>query len=302
MSKDINILEIERFAINDGPGIRTVVFLQGCPLRCSWCSNPESQAFVPQLLHIKQKCVSCSTCAIVCPHQNITMGEEYPIFKKRLCIDCRQCVEFCPHSALKFAGKQTTTTQIMDVIMRDSDYYAISGGGVTFSGGEAFSQFEGLKSLLLACKEKELHTAVETCGQVNKKHIQEVFHLVDLFLFDIKHINKELLKEETNGNLDVIIGNMAYIAQQDPNKITLRVPVIPGYNFDDDTLLQIFELANKYKISQVHLLPYHNLGQDKYEQLGINYSLAHLRSLSKVDLVSYKEIAKEYNIQVQIGG
>lgn len=300
--KEISIIEIERFAIHDGPGIRTVVFLQGCPLRCTWCANPESQVIKPQLMHMKNKCVGCGACVNACQHGCITMSDRYSEFDRKKCTVCKECAKACPHNAIKFVGNLTTVSEIMKTVLRDRDYYKISGGGITFSGGEAFVQFDGLMELLIISKKENLHTTVETCGQVNPEKIKRAFNLIDLFLFDIKHVNKDLLKKETKGELDLILTNLQYIARQDPNKIILRIPVIPGYNNNKKTIRNVFDLAKEYKIEQIHLLPYHTLGKDKYEQLGVKYSYPYENILSKKELISFKEMGEKDGLKVQIGG
>lgn len=302
MGQQLSIMEIERFAIHDGPGIRSVVFLQGCPLRCTWCSNPESQKIASQILHIKKKCVGCGICIKACPHKNIKMDGHYPIFDRNKCIACKACEEACPHSAIKFTGRIVTSSEIMEVVLRDRDYYESSGGGITFSGGEAFIQFEGLMDLLTKSKIHNLHTTVETCGQIHLEKIKKAFSLIDLFLFDIKHIDRNLLKQETNADLNTILTNLQYIAQQDSSKIIIRIPIIPQYNSDEETIREIFKLAKSNNIEQIHLLPYHTLGKDKYEQLGIKYTYPNENILPKEKLLPLKEIGEKMGLKIQIGG
>lgn len=302
MDQKLSIMEIERFAIHDGPGIRSIVFLQGCPLRCTWCSNPESQKRAPQLLHMKNKCVGCGICSKVCLNGSIKIHEHYPVFNRDRCIACKACEEACPHNSIKFAGKIITSSEIMEIVLRDRDYYESSGGGITFSGGEAFAQFEGLMDLLTKSKMNNLHTAVETCGQINLEKIKKAFSLIDLFLFDIKHTDKKLLKKETNADLNVVLNNLRYIAQRDSSKIIIRVPIIPLYNYDIETIRSIFYLAKKNNIKQIHLLPYHTLGKSKYEQLGIKYNYPYERMLSKEELLPFKEIGEKIGLTIRIGG
>ena len=228
----LSIMEIERFAVHDGPGIRTVVFLQGCPLHCPWCSNPESQKRKPHLLHVKNKCIGCGRCEAICPRGNIAIQDHFPVFNRQACVACKACERICPQNAIKFVGESITSSEIMEILLRDRDYYLNSGGGVTFSGGEAFTQFEGLMDLLIQCKNEKLHTSVETCGQVNLDKIKQALPLIDLFLFDIKHTDKDLLQKETGANLDTILTNLRYISSKSANKVTIRVPVIPGFNFN----------------------------------------------------------------------
>lgn len=295
-------MEIERFAVHDGPGIRTVVFLQGCPLRCTWCSNPESQHIKSQLLYMKNKCVGCGVCAKTCPLGNITMEDGYPKFNRAKCTACKACEKACAHNAIKFTGHTITSAEIMETVLRDQDYYKASGGGITFSGGEAFVQFEGLMDLLAQSKKHNLHTVVETCGQVNPEKIKQAFPWIDLFLFDIKHVDKDKLKKETHADLNLILTNLQYIARQDPHKVIIRVPVIPMYNYTEQTIREIFDLAKENNIEQVHLLPYHTLGKSKYEQLGIDYHYPYSSMLNKDELLPLKRIGEDMGLKIRIGG
>lgn len=296
------ILEIERFAVHDGPGIRTVVFLQGCPLRCPWCSNPESRQRKTHLLHKRDKCVGCGRCQMACPEGNISFPAHLPVFNRDECPACGACADICPQGAIKFAGKTLTPAEIVRVLLRDKDYYSNSRGGVTFSGGEAFTQFGGLIELLVRCKKEGLHTAVETCGQVDFIRIKRAYPLIDLFLFDIKHMDKELLKTVTGADLEPILKNLRYISHKNPRKIIIRVPVIPGFNSDEKTLLAIFSLATENRIREVHLLPYHTLGKDKYEQMGLPYPYPYLGMLTKEDLLPFKETGEKMGLKIRIGG
>lgn len=298
----VSIMEIERFALHDGPGIRTLVFLQGCPLRCSWCSNPESQKIQTHLLYLQNRCVGCGECLSSCPNQAITFRDNHPVFHRERCVTCQSCGGACLQNAIRFVGEKVPISHIMDIIRRDKAYYAHSGGGVTFSGGEAFVQFKGLIDLLSACKEEGIHTAVETCGQVEPPKIRQTFPLIDLFLFDIKHLDKTLLEKETGAHLGMILENLSYIAAYDPQKVIIRIPVVPGFNFSEKDITAIFELAIEKGIKNVHLLPYHTLGKDKYEQMGLTYLFTYHKLLSKEALAHLKAIGEKMGLSVRIGG
>lgn len=300
--RPLSVMEIERFAIHDGPGIRTLVFLQGCPLHCSWCSNPESQQIRTHLLHLQNKCTRCGACFKACPNGAISFLENRPVFHREKCVACESCGRACLQNAIRFVGRPMLVEEVMDVIRRDEPYYRDSGGGVTFSGGEAFVQFGGLIDLLTACKAEGIHTAVETCGQVPPEKIKKAFELIDLFLFDVKHTNSALLKQETGACLDTVLENLTYIAALDPSKVIIRTPVIPGFNFGEEHIEPIFRLALNNNISSVHLLPYHTLGENKYEQLGLTYSYPCDRMLSKEALLPLKQLGTQMGLNVQIGG
>lgn len=295
----IRLLEIERFAIHDGPGIRTVVFLQGCPLRCPWCANPESQIAENHLLYYEKKCLKCGNCINACPHGYIAFKNDRLTFDKRNCTDCSLCVEACPQNAIKIAGMDMPIDNVMKVILRDKDYYLHSGGGVTFSGGEALMQIESLLMLLKACKKEGIHTAIETCGQVSSEHIKRALPWVDLFLFDIKHMNTEKLRQTVKGNIKLIMENLSLIAQENSQKIVIRIPCIPDFNFSDTFMGSVFQLAQDLHIYQINLLPYHTLGKDKYLRMGLQYPYRE-QSLEKENLIPYRDKGEQVGLNVYI--
>lgn len=298
----VSVMEIERFAIHDGPGIRTVVFMQGCPLHCLWCSNPESQQLKINLMHLATRCVGCGNCVSVCRENAIRLINGKAVFDRSACVLCKSCASVCLHDAIRFVGERKTVTEIIQLVLKDKEYYAHSGGGVTFSGGEAFVQFDALMCMLRACKKEKLHTTVETCGQVSLSKIKEAFDWIDLFLFDLKHIDEAILKSSTGADLSLVLGNLAFIAKMDASKVVLRVPVIPNLNFSKEVLKNIFDLALQYGISKVHLLPYHTLGVDKYAQLDRIYSFSNTFMMKKEMLIPYKVLGEQLGLDVQIGG
>ena len=298
----VSVMEIERFAIHDGPGIRTVIFMQGCPLTCTWCSNPESQKIHAHLLYYKNRCVGCGKCSQTCSRGVITIKDGSPVFDRSRCVACQACASVCPASAITFAGKRMSVSEIMSVVKRDNAYYKQSGGGITFSGGEAFVQFDALMELLADSRKEGIHTAIETCGQVDLSKIEKASPLVDLFLFDIKHADKEMLKKYTGAGLNTILTNLSYLSEKYPEKIVVRIPVIPGFNYTTEDIQGIFTLAVERNLTNVHLLPYHMLGKDKYEQLGLTYSYPYDKMLTKEELFPLKKIGEDMGLQVQIGG
>ncbi|MEM1483517.1 glycyl-radical enzyme activating protein [Oscillospiraceae bacterium PP1C4] len=297
----LNVMEIERFAVHDGPGIRTVVFLKGCGMHCPWCANPESQSQQKLLMHDAAKCTGCGACAGVCKTGAISFVQgQKPLFDRKLCTACGSCSTVCMQEAIAYSGQMISSEQIVKTVMRDADYYEESGGGVTLSGGEPMCHGESLVTLLRALKEKGLHIAVETCGQFDTAVLEQTLSLIDLFLFDIKHTNPQKLKEVTGGNAEVIFGNLALIAAAG-KEIVARVPVIPGFNHSLVEMQAIFEKAVQTGIKQVDLLPYHTLGKSKYAKLGREYTLTS-GMLTKEDLGGYLPVGEALGLTIKTGG
>ncbi|KAA6322161.1 4-hydroxyphenylacetate decarboxylase activating enzyme [termite gut metagenome] len=294
------VMEVERFAIHGGPVIRTVVFLRGWPLRCLWCSNPESQVIRTHLFYLSNRCIGCGKCFGVCPSVAITF-DVHPVFDRGKCTMCTACVDVCPQNAIKTVGKQMTVQEILNVVRKDKEYYDNSGGGVTFSGGEPFVQFDGLMQLLSACKKDGIHTVVETGGQVTLDKIKQAFPYVDLFLFDIKHTDKEILKVQTGADATIVLDNLRYIAASNPEKAVIRIPIIPGFNNATEDIERIFRFTLEQKVKKIHLLPYHTLGKIKYEQMGRIYPFPYSDTmLPKEILTPLKNMGEEMNLDVQI--
>lgn len=297
----ISVSNIERFATHDGPGIRTTVFLQGCSLHCPWCANPETWTIQPVLMHDEKKCVHCHICEKGCPKQAISF---HPSFSWDIskCGECHACVSNCMSAALNFSGKVMSINEILEEVLKDKEYYDASSGGITISGGEPFVQFESFLELIQACKEKGLHVAVETTGNYPLEKVKEAMPYIDLFLFDIKHLDKEKLWNVTGGYLNRILGNLRYITSINSKKVILRTPVIPGFNYDLESLTSIIQLAKELDVLEINLLPYHSLGKSKWEKLHKEYAYEGLSMMDKKELSEYKKIAESMDVSVKIGG
>lgn len=263
------VFDIQRFALNDGPGIRTTVFLKGCPMECLWCHNPESQNFKPQLSFNAEKCINCFECANVCPsgvHQNIN-GKHEVIFD--LCKLSGECIEVCPSGALKTIGIQSSVDEVISEVLKDLLYYKNSGGGLTISGGEPLAQYEFTKALLITAKVAGLHTCIDTCGLAKQKHYEEIFPYVDLFLFDYKATGSEVHRELTKVDNKLILRNLNFLLENNANVI-LRCPLMPGINDKREHLEAIGILADTYPmLKEIRILPYHSFGRDKAERIGM---------------------------------
>lgn len=241
------IFNIQKFCVNDGPGIRTTVFLKGCPLKCIWCHNPESQAAVPEILFYAEKCTGCGRC-------------------KALTLENKNFV--CFHGAKEVCGKEMCVAEILEEVLKDKIFYDNSGGGMTLSGGEPFYQFEFSLALLKAAKEKGVHTAVETCGYTSKERLMLAAHYTDVFLFDFKETQSLLHKKFTGVGNENILKNLRLLNTLN-KQIILRCPIIPGYNDRKEHFEGICAVANEFEhILAVELEAYHSLGENKYEALG----------------------------------
>lgn len=270
------VFNIQKFSVHDGPGIRTTVFLKGCPLRCLWCHNPEGLSREPDLEYEPAKCIACRACSSVCDHACHSFEAEEDgtrhIFDRTNCIKCGKCTDICISSSLKTIGKTMTVSEVMQKVLADRIFYEKSGGGMTLSGGEPFMQPKFALELLRTAKESGLNTAVETCGSFSSDIIAEALPLVDLFLFDYKATGSELHKKLTGVMPELILSNLNAISSSG-GKIVLRCPIIPGANDTDEHFSDIASIAETHAgILSVDLEPYHPLGTGKAPKIGSEQS------------------------------
>ena len=264
----LNVTEIQRFCMHDGPGVRTTVFLKGCPLHCAWCHNPETQAFKPELLFYPNKCIGCAACEAVCPSgvHTVSVGEKHLIDRAK-CVACGECVKACPTTALELCGTSYTVGEILSAVKKDLAFYG-ENGGVTLSGGEPLAQGEAALELLKACKESGLSTAVETCGYVASALLQKAVPYVDLFLWDVKDTDSARHKQYTGVGNERIFENLSLINERNAN-IRLRCILVNGINTDERHYAAIAELAGRiHRLDGVELLPYHAYAGTKAVFLG----------------------------------
>ena len=275
--------DIHRFSLNDGPGIRTTVFLKGCYLKCEWCHNPESQSFKPQLSFNSEKCLHCFECVKVCPNNAHKIKDEKHFVDWNSCDLEGKCVEVCPSGALKIIGANTDVDFIISEVMNDKKYYDKTGGGITISGGEPMAQFEFTKELLVEAKNNGLHTVLDTCGYGEQNNYKEVFPYVDLFLFDYKLAEDELHKQYTGVSNKAILDHLDFL-YNNGTSIVLRCPLIPGINDNEVHLKGIKEIIRKYPLlKSVEIMPYHNMGRDKAERVGMEYKLSETKNAEESD-------------------
>lgn len=309
---DNNVIERKAFIFNkqkynmyDGPGVRTLVFFKGCPLRCKWCSNPEGLERKYQIMFKPTTCVSCGSCVPVCPQKihSISSSGEHIIDRSIDCIGCGQCVEACIPEALKVAGEQVPISELLEYVEQDRAFYDQSGGGVTLGGGEVTSQPEAAINLLQACKQEGLHTAIETCGYTKKETIHRFAEYVDLFLFDLKHIDPDRHFELTGVRNEMILENLEELIMK-RNHVKVRMPMLKGINDSEAEIRGVIEFLKPFRefknFEGIDLLPYHKLGVNKYVQLGMDYPIEGDPSLDDADLDRIEGWIREYDFPVSV--
>ena len=270
------IFNIQKFCVNDGPGIRTTVFFKGCPLNCAWCHNPESKKAIPEVFYNASKCIKCGKCMAKCDENAHDFEGGNHSYIREKCVVCGKCCDFCPTEALEVAGYETTVEDALKEVLKDKAFYENSGGGMTLSGGEPMMQFEFALGLMKRAKEEGLHTCMETCGFADSEKYREIAPYVDIFLFDYKITDREDHKKYTGVYNDKILENL-FMLDGLGNNTVLRCPIIPTVNDTDEHLNAIAETANKLKnILEVNIEPYHPLGSGKSEMLGKDYILKDL--------------------------
>jgi len=298
----VTVFELERYATEDGPGIRTVVFLKGCNLRCTWCQNPESHRMKPQVMYYRTQCSACEKCISACPAGSISLVDPYGyITDPTSCILCGTCVDNCFYNARKIVGEERDVDSLLGEILRDRRFFEESGGGVTFSGGEPLLQAEEVSLLAGKLKKEGIHTALETAGFVKWEVFEKVLPFIDLFYHDLKHIDSEEHRKYTGVPLEPILRNIARLSRNHEN-VLVRIPVIPGINNDRNTMEGMLRfLAEKTEVRKVELLPFHRLGVGKYEGLGWNYEMSGVDNLSREACEPLAELGKLFGLVVQVG-
>jgi pyruvate formate lyase activating enzyme len=272
MSLTGTIFDIKKYAIHDGPGIRTTVFFQGCPLSCWWCHNPEGQSRLPVLLYRANRCVLCGICAEICPQNGISINEVATTDQTQ-CDVCGECAEVCFYGAREISGREMSVAEVLAKIERDVPFYDQSGGGVTFSGGEPLMQSEFLAALLQECKAREIHTVVDTSGYAAWEALDSIRRDVDLFLYDLKLMDQVRHKQYTGVSNELILNNLERLAESG-KQIFVRIPLIPGINDDAENLQESAAfIAGLPSIIGVELMGYHDIAAAKYEALGMAYPL-----------------------------
>jgi pyruvate formate lyase activating enzyme len=296
------VFDLKRFSVHDGPGIRTTVFFKGCPLNCWWCHNPEGQAEEPELMLRPDRCIGCGACVDVCENEAIVTEGDVLVTRRERCTACGACVDVCYADARVIVGKRMTVDQVMAEIERDVPFYDQSGGGVTISGGEPLAQPEFLDEILRACKQRGLHTALDTCGFSPWADLDWLRRDVDLFLYDLKLMDAERHRKCAGVSNEQILENLQRLSGRE-HRIVLRVPVIPGVNDDEENLRQMGAFAAELpSLERVDLLPYHRIGRDKYRGLGKACTMSDTLPPSDGRMVEVAQTFRTFDLRVTIGG
>lgn len=289
------VFNIQKFSINDGPGIRTVVFLKGCPLRCRWCSNPESQLAKVQVLWDTRKCISCHHCIQVCPQKAVSSVNGNIRIHYDLCNGCGVCVKECPGHALEKEGGIRTVKEVIASVKQDMPFYEESGGGMTLSGGEMLAQPDFSSELFLAAKEEGIQTCCETTGMAKPEVFKKVIENIDIMLFDVKHWNAEKHREYTGVTDELPTANLKYALSIGKNVLP-RIPVIPGFNDSLNDAEMLSRKLHHVGAERCQLLPFHQFGENKYSMLSRNYAYQNVPALHKEDLQEYLQIFRKNGI------
>ncbi len=293
------VFNIMRFALHDGPGIRTTVFLKGCPLHCWWCHNPESQEFAPSPMYFANRCRLCYDCVAACTN-GLRFEDGGPVTSPE-CTRCGNCAEACVAGARQLAGRLVTASEVLAECERDVVFYDESGGGVTVSGGEPLSQPEFTEALLAGCRERHIHTALDTCGFAGREAALRVSRLADLVLYDLKLLDSTAHRKYTGVPSEPILANLAALTEAGRNLI-VRIPLIPGVNDNRGSLGALTDFVWQLGLRRIDLLPYHKIGVDKYGRLGRARPLGEVEPLPETELSRIAGDLADRGFAIRIGG
>ncbi|MCD8357085.1 MAG: glycyl-radical enzyme activating protein [Clostridia bacterium] len=295
------VSNIQKCCVHDGPGLRTVVFLMGCPLSCKWCQNPENLAAKPIVLYDEEKCVSCGRCVPHCPHECGSLTQTGVQFDRSGCASCGACVDYCFTEAKTLCGKRMTVDEVYQAVMRDQVFYRTSGGGVTLSGGEPTLHAEFCIALFRKLKESGIHTAMETCGYCMPHTMLRIAEHTDLFLLDFK-ADTESVHEKWTGQSNQLIKENMRMLHDMGKQIIIRIPLIPGVNDGAEFEHMMRFLKQMKYLKKVHILPFHQIGSSKYTLSATPYELHDMPECDADYAAQHGEIAEKYGFEVNIGG
>lgn len=295
------VFNTQRYSIHDGPGIRTIVFVKGCPLHCIWCDNPEGQKSRPEIVFFADRCFGCSDCVEACSKLALLDQKGTIQILRDKCDLCGECIRACTSGALQQIGRTMTVAEVMEEVEKDRAFYEISGGGMTVSGGEPTMQPSFVEALLSVAQERGINTALETCGETQWPILERLLKFTDLVLYDIKAMDERVHKRLVGTSNAQILSNAAKAAEYRP--LIVRVPVVPGMNDSEENIRAVAAFARRLKgVKEIHLLSYHRLGESKYPRLSIDYKIQGLAPPSQVLMHELEGIVSSYGLIVRIGG
>jgi len=294
------VFNIQRYSLQDGPGIRTSIFLKGCPLKCIWCCNPESQKSGKELMYYNEKCIKCLNCVNSCPIRAISFEEQSIKINRKLCNLCGKCVEVCPQGAYSVVGEKMSVSDVINEVLRDFPFYNYSAGGVTLTGGEPSYQAEFSSLILKSFKQERIHTAIETCGYAKWRNFEKILQYTDLVLFDLKIMSDEKSKELLGVSNNIILHNIKKIDELGLKTI-IRMPLIPNYNDSEENLKEMAKFLKGLKrLYPIEIIPFHQHGRSKYKALGRNYLLEEMEQMHNEDAKSVVDFLKNRGFKVKI--
>jgi len=294
------VFNIMRFALHDGPGIRTTVFLKGCPLSCWWCHNPESRSRETEVVYVAERCIRCGDCVRACPKAALEL-DEWVVRNPHLCRLDTRCVDACSTGAQEILGRWMSLSDVMAEVLKDQIFFDESRGGATISGGEPLMQADFVEALLAACRAQRIHTVLDTCGYAESSVVERIRSKVDLFLFDLKLMDPIKHQQFTGVGNDQILANLRLLAESG-SAVIVRIPVIPGVNDDDDNFSAVSSFLSPLRLTSIDLLPYHRIAAGKYSKLGLRYRMESLLPPTAEQLQTIAARLRRDGFHVQIGG
>ncbi len=300
-----NITNIQKFSIHDGDGIRTSVFFKGCPLKCEWCHNPETQRYEREMQFDPGKCTGCGACVKACPSQALTMKDGRPVLDKEACTLCGRCENYCPAGIREIVGREYTVKELVKELMKDQIFYEDSGGGVTLSGGEVMTMdMDYILAVARELKRQDITLTIDTCGYVQYERFQALLPYVNTFLYDVKVMDPELHKKYIGADNKLILENLVRLAK-DGARIYIRIPTIKEVNGNEKNMRETIAFLKEHDIhpAQVNLLPYHDTGSGKYPKLDMEYKGTDLHAPDKEEMKNFVQLFADAGFaNTKIGG